>query len=160
MLPARQRLEKFLAERSGASAINIEQLTSDASTREYFRISWEPKTAIACVYPVQNDPQERNYIDVTNLFLSAALPVARIFEVDSDLAIIIHEDFGDKILRGVLESSQADEKEKWLHESIRLIAKIQAATDKAYELNSIASKLRFDEEKLLWELNFFKTHYF
>ena len=41
-----------------------------------------------------------------------------------------------------------------------MIAKIQAATRIAYETNSIASRLKFDTEKLLWELDFFKTHYF
>lgn len=168
MLPARERLEKFLADRFTSAEIHIEQLTSDASTREYFRINWKPTapTAIACVYPVQNDPQEANYLDVTNLFLSGDLPVAEILDVDRELAIIVHEDFGDTILRNVLEAAEAAgtaaaaERESWLNSSIVLIAKIQAATGNAYEFDSIASRLRFDEEKLLWELNFFKTHYF
>ena len=47
-----------------------------------------------------------------------------------------------------------------LDEAISLIARIQTVTPIAYETNSIASKLKFDEEKLLWELNFFKEHYF
>ncbi|HEV7645861.1 MAG TPA: phosphotransferase [Pyrinomonadaceae bacterium] len=162
MLAARERLEQFLSARFDPAEIGIEQLTSDASTREYFRINWQlpSTTAIACVYPIKNDPQEENYLDVTNLFLSSGLPVAKILEVDRELAIIVHEDFGDKILRGILEKTGADERDMWLDRSIKLIAKIQAATDRAYELNSIASRLKFDEEKLLWELNFFKTHYF
>jgi aminoglycoside/choline kinase family phosphotransferase len=162
MLAAKERLEQFLTARFAPAEIKIEQLTSDASTREYFRVNWQPPatTAIACVYPVKNDPQEQNYLDVTGLFLSTGLPVAKILEVDSELAIIVHEDFGDKILRGVLETAEAGERDRWLDRSIRLIAQIQAATEKAYELNSIAARLKFDEEKLLWELNFFKTHYF
>jgi aminoglycoside/choline kinase family phosphotransferase len=159
MLPPRERLEQFLSKRFAPAEINIEQLTPDASTREYFRVNWKP-AAIACVYPVKDDPQEANYLDVTNLFLSAELPVAKILEVDRELAIIVHEDFGDNILRGVLEAVTADEREHWLDKAIKLIAEIQAATEKAYELDSIASRLKFDEEKLLWELNFFKTHYF
>ena len=159
MLPPRERLEQFLSERFAPAEINIEQLTPDASTREYFRVNWK-STAIACVYPVKNDPQEANYLDVTNLFLSAGLPVAKILEVDRELAIIVHEDFGDNILRGVLETATADEREHWLDKAIKLIARIQATTGKAYELDSTASRLKFDEEKLLWELNFFKTHYF
>ena len=43
---------------------------------------------------------------------------------------------------------------------LSLIAKIQSITNYRLRINSIASKLYFDEEKLLWELNFFKTHYF
>src|SRR4030095_11138346 len=41
-----------------------------------------------------------------------------------------------------------------------LIAKIQKATDKAFEMNSISSRLAFDEAKLSWELDFFFDHYF
>jgi aminoglycoside/choline kinase family phosphotransferase len=174
MLPARERLEEFLSKRFAPEEIKIDQLTSDASTREYFRVNWKPAApasvpaaasatataAIACVYPAQNDPQEANYLDVTNLFHQGGLPVAEIYEVDRELAIIVHEDFGDTILRNVLEVSSPEEREDWLDRSIGSIAKIQAATKKAYELDSIASRLRFDEEKLLWELNFFKTHYF
>jgi aminoglycoside/choline kinase family phosphotransferase len=159
MLPARERLEKFLAERFDSAQIKIEQLTPDASTREYFRINWKP-TAIACVYPVPDDPQEASYLDVTGLFQTAGLPVAEIYEVNKELAIIIHEDFGNKILRDVLATASQSERDEWLDRSITLIAEIQTATDKAFELDSVASRLRFDEEKLLWELNFFKTHYF
>lgn len=159
MLPARERLERFLAERFDPAQIRIDQLTPDASTREYFRINWDP-TAIACIYPASFDPKEQTYLDVTALFLAAGLPVAEIYEVDSEAGVIIHEDFGDRILRDVIETASGEEREEWLNRSITLIAQIQTATDKAFESNSVASRLRFDEEKLLWELNFFKTHYF
>jgi aminoglycoside/choline kinase family phosphotransferase len=162
MLPARERLEQFMAAKFEAADIRIDRLTSDASTREYFRINWNPAadTAIACVYPVQNDPQEASYLDVSKLFHDGGLPVAEIFMIDRELAIIVHEDFGDTILRNVLKSSAPGEREKWIDKSIALIAQIQAATRLAYDLDSVASRLSFDEKKLLWELNFFKTHYF
>ncbi|HUR96623.1 MAG TPA: phosphotransferase, partial [Pyrinomonadaceae bacterium] len=44
--------------------------------------------------------------------------------------------------------------------AVAMIPQIQAATQKAFELDSIASRLKFDTEKLMWELDFFKTHYF
>lgn len=160
MLPARERLETFLSAKFSSGDIRIEQLTSDASTREYFRVGWNGPTAIACVYPIQNDPQETNYLDVTALFLAGGLPVANILDADKELAIIIHEDFGDTILRGVLETVSYDKREEWLSKCLSLIAQIQATTEKAFKMDSIASRLKFDEEKLLWELNFFKTHYF
>ena len=156
----RQRLEEFLAEKNQPPVIS--QLTPDASTREYFRVKWFDQPAIACVYPF-NDLCQGQFdacLDVTNVFLSSDLPVARIFASDAEKAIIIHEDFGDTILRDVLLQSDETERDRLLNEAISMIAKIQAATPKAFELNSICSKLKFDEEKLLWELNFFKTHYF
>lgn len=154
----RARLEKFLTEKK--QPLDIEQLTPDASTREYFRVSWNGEKAIACVYPEIFVAREQSYLDVTNLFLVSGLPVARIYDFSETLGTIVLEDFGNTILRDVLLSSDAEKRESLLNEAIQLIARIQAATPKAFELDSIASRLKFDEEKLLWELNFFKEHYF
>jgi aminoglycoside/choline kinase family phosphotransferase len=153
-----ERLEKFLAQRNEKS--KIEQLTPDASTREYFRVDWNKAKAIACVYGEPFLEKEHSYIDVTNLFLVSGLPVPKIYDFDGELGVIVQEDFGDTILRGVLANADEEERDRLLNEAIALIARIQAATPKAFEVDSIASRLKFDEEKLLWELNFFKTHYF
>ena len=152
------RLKTFLTT-NGCSA-NFESLTADASTREYFRIDWKGTSAIACVYPEQFDPSESTYLDVTNLFLGADLPVAEIFSVDGELGVIVQEDLGDTVLRNVLDAEKADSDPRLLREAISLIARIQTATQRAYETNSIASRLKFDAEKLMWELDFFKKHYF
>ncbi len=153
-----ERLQEFLEKDNRKT--DIEVLTPDASTREYFRINWNDSTAIACVYSESFLAKEQSYIDATNLFLVGGLPVAKIFDFSENLGVIIQEDFGDTILRDVLAESDSGEKENLLDEATILIAEIQAATTKAFELDSIASRLKFDEEKLLWELNFFKTHYF
>ncbi|MEO6333653.1 MAG: phosphotransferase [Pyrinomonadaceae bacterium] len=152
------RLEQFLSEREEKP--NIEQLTQDASTREYFRIAWQGETAIACVYPEPFNAAEQTYLDVTNLFTKANLPVARIFDFDERLGVIAQEDLGDTILRDVLVESDDASRDVLVGEAVRLIARIQTATSRAFDLGSVASRLRFDTEKLLWELNFFKTHYF
>lgn len=152
------RLEKFLNERREQTS--IQQLTPDASTREYFRVAWRDDTAIACVYPEPFKASEQTYLDVTNLFAQADLPVAQILDFDEPLGVIVQEDLGDRILRDVLVESDESKREALIGDAIALITKIQAATPKAFELGSIASRLRFDSEKLLWELDFFKTHYF
>ena len=151
------RLEKFLTEHE--EKLNIEQLTPDASTREYFRVGWKGGTAIACVYPEPFVAAEQTYLDVTNLFATAAVPVARIFEFDETLGVIIQEDLGDMIVRDVLEQAHDTKaRELLIDAAIVLIVRIQAATPLAFELDSIASRLKFDTEKLLWELDFFKKH--
>lgn len=154
----RTRLEQFLDQRGQRDS--IEQLTPDASIREYFRIGWKGGSAIACVYPDSFVKAEQSYLDVTELFLAAGLPVAEILDFDEKLGVIIQEDLGDRILRDVMVEADEATKDKLILEAVALIPRIQAATSKAAELNSIASRLRFDTEKLLWELDFFKTHYF
>ncbi|MGD9589673.1 MAG: aminoglycoside phosphotransferase family protein [Pyrinomonadaceae bacterium] len=152
------RLEIFLADRG--ESLSFQQLTQDASTREYFRVGWRGSTAIACVYPEAFVEAEQSYLDVTKLFASASLPVAEVLDFDERLGVIVLEDMGDRILRDEIQASSAERREELIVEAIDLIPRIQAATAIASETGSIASKLKFDTEKLLWELNFFKEHYF
>lgn len=158
MSALRSRLEEYLRRKD--NQIAIQPLTPDASTREYYRISWRGRPAVACVYPEAFVASEQNYLDVSALFLRAGLPVAQVFDFDEDLGIIVVEDMGDVILRDSLSRLSGTERDRLINDAITLIARIQAATDEAYALNSIPSRLRFDSEKLNWELQFFKTHYF
>ncbi len=152
------RLKKFLDLRGRQT--DCEVLTADASTREYFRINWSGSSAIACVYPQSSDPAAGIYIDVSKLFLSAGLPVAGILDFDEELAIAVQEDLGDNILANALKGPAKENRSILIDNAITLIAEIQSATGLAFERNSIASKLKFDTEKLLWELNYFREHYF
>ncbi|MCA1589694.1 MAG: phosphotransferase [Acidobacteria bacterium] len=158
MYDSLSRLKLFLMSRGETD--DILRLTPDASTREYFRIGWKGERAIACVYPESFVAREHTYLDITNLFLSGGLPVADVFAYDESLGVIVQEDLGDRILRDVMLEADEQKREKLNFEAVSLIPKIQAATPIAVESGSIASRLCFDTEKLLWELAFFKTHYF
>ncbi|CDM65339.1 aminoglycoside phosphotransferase family protein [Pyrinomonas methylaliphatogenes] len=160
-IPARERLRLYL-ERSGCAvdASRIIALTPDASVRAYFRIPWHGATAVAAVYPEPFDPATHPFLDVTQLFAEAGLPVPQVIAVEGELGIIVQEDLGDRQLRNLLETASEDEREQRLEEAIGLIAQIQAATELAYARDSICSRLAFDEAKLSWELDFFYQHYF
>ena len=145
----------------------FQPLTPDASTRKYYRIAaaGQPdKTLIVSLYPSPFNPQENTFLDVTRLFEQASLPVPEIIDVAGTEGIILQEDLGDVSLATWL--SEADARgdaagaEEMLHHSIELIARIQSATVLAYTMNSVASRLAFDEDKLSWELNYFFDHFF
>lgn len=157
---ARDRLASYLAKRQSARKSEIVALTPDASTREYFRIPWDQGTAVAAVYPEPFDPEVHPYLDVTNLFVKCRLPVPKVHDADGAAGIIVQEDLGDRQLCQVFETASDEECEPLIEQAIEIIARIQAATPKAFEHDSIASRLAFDEVKLAWELNFFCEHYF
>jgi aminoglycoside/choline kinase family phosphotransferase len=92
--------------------------------------------------------------------MEAGLPVPEIYAVDGQNGIIVQEDLGDRQLYRVYESASEEEYEAYTEKAISLIAQIQAATEKAHQRKSIASRLAFDEAKLSWELGFFMEHYF
>jgi N-acetylmuramate 1-kinase len=155
---ARNRLADYLS-RHG-EPVELFALTPDASTREYFRIKWKGSSAVAAVYAEPFDPTTQPFLDVTRLFLEAGIPVPDLFAIDGEVGIIIQEDLGDRQLKDIVAGSTQEEIRAFQEKAITLIAKIQAATQRAYELDSISSRLAFDEEKLSWELDFFFRHHF
>jgi len=156
---AAERLLKFLAGH-GIKDKLIVPLTPDASTRNYFRIPWATGRAIAAVYPEPFDPDFHPYLDVTRLFLDNSIPVPDIYAVDGQCGVIVQEDLGDRQLFRLYESAPEDECDEYKERAVNLIAQIQKATEAAYEKQSIASRLAFDEAKLSWELDFFVEHFF
>ena len=156
---ASDRLARFITQQ-GITGGEVIPLTPDASTRKYYRIGWKKRTAVAAVYPEPFDPEFHPYLDVTRLFLECDIPVPEIYEVDGSAGIIVQEDLGDEQLFQTYENEAEEKCDEYKEQAIALIAKIQKATDKAHEMNSIASRLAFDEAKLSWELDFFFDHYF
>lgn len=157
--PASERLLRFL-ESEGIKSPLVVPLTPDASTRNYFRVSWKKGKAVAAVYPEPFDPEIHPYLDVTRLFLANGIPVPDIYAVDGQNGIIVQEDLGDKQLFRVYEAAPEEECDEYKERAVNLIAQIQKATADAYLRQSIASRLAFDEAKLSWEFDFFVEHYF
>jgi aminoglycoside/choline kinase family phosphotransferase len=158
-LSASERLYKFLESRHIKSPM-IVPLTPDASSRNYFRIPWEKEKAVAAVYPEPFDPDFHPYLDVTRLFLENDIPVPEIYAVEGQTGIIVQEDLGDRQLFKVYDEAPEDDCDEYKERAVNLIAQIQKATNQAFEKQSIASRLAFDEPKLSWELDFFVEHYF
>ena len=156
---AADRLARFITQQ-GIASPEVVPLTPDASTRKYYRIGWKKRSAVAAVYAEPFDPEFHPYLDVTGLFLECDLPVPEIYAVDGAAGIIVQEDLGDQQLFQVYDSESEEKCDEHKEQAIALIAKIQKATQKAYDMHSIASKLAFDEAKLSWELEFFFEHYF
>lgn len=158
-LSTTDRLLKFL-QSQGIKNPAIAALTPDASTRNYFRISWKKGKAVAAVYPDPFDPDLHPYLDVTRLFLDNEIAVPEVYAVDGAQGIIVQEDLGDRQLCRVCETASEHEAEDYKEQAIAIIARIQKATKNAYKAKSICSRLAFDEPKLSWELDFFVEHYF
>jgi len=147
--------------------VRFQALTPDASTRKYYRVfsgADSTETFIISLYLAPFNAHENSFVDVSQLFERAGLPVPRIIDVADTDGIILQEDLGDtslsKWLCNALESGDTKGAEAMLRWAIELIAQIQATTQNAHEINSVSSRLAFDEDKLSWELNYFFDHFF
>jgi len=160
-LSAETRLKLYLdLEQANLGIKQIESVTGDASTRQYFRVFTNTCALIASVYQEAFDQNTHPFCDVTELFLAAKLPVPKIVAVSGRFAIMLMEDLGDSRLQDWLVTVSKDEYKAAYKEAISLILAIQNVTNQAYQKNSISSRLAFDEAKLMWELDFFYEHYF
>lgn len=148
-------------------AVLLQPLTPDASTRKYYRVARAAQpheTFIISLYPTPFNPQDNSYLDVTRLFEQAQLPVPRVLDAAGTEGIILQEDLGDTSLTQFFSDAEESNDEAgaatMMRRALELIARIQAATPLAYEMESVASHLAFDEDKLMWELNYFFDHFF
>lgn len=138
-------------------------LTPDASTRKYYRVATATsprETLIISLYATPFNPQDNSFLDVTRLFEQAGLPVPRVIDAAGTEGIILQEDLGDESLARWLSGADESGADGMMKKAISLIARIQAATLLADEMNSVACRLAFDEDKLSWELNYFFDHFF
>jgi hypothetical protein len=147
--------------------VRFQALTPDASTRKYYRVfsGADPaETFIISLYPAPFNAHDNSFVDVSRLFERAGLPVPRIIDVADTDGIILQEDLGDVSLAQWLgdagERGDTKDVETMLRQAIELIARIQATTDLACEMDSVSCHLAFDEDKLSWELNYFFDHFF
>jgi aminoglycoside/choline kinase family phosphotransferase len=132
---ASDRLARFITQQ-GVASREVTPLTPDASTRKYYRIGWKKRTAVAAVYPEPFDPEFHPYLDVTRLFLDCEIPVPEIYAVDGNAGIIVQEDLGDRQLFHIYEEESEELCDEYKEKAITLIAKIQKATERAYDRES------------------------
>ncbi len=141
--------------------VDVVSITGDASTRQYFRaVLADGRTYVVAHYPEPFDSETLNYCDVTRLFLKAGLPVPILYDASGPRGMIIQEDLGDLRMQDWMGGAGGSRIELAYRRAIDLVIQIQEATDLARTIGSVASRLAFDEEKLMWEMNFFSRHYF
>jgi aminoglycoside/choline kinase family phosphotransferase len=156
-----QRVAEFLQEEfpHGYAPERVTQLQGDASTRQYFRFRQIDQSLVLAVYPDLFDPEDFSYQQIHDLFQEIALPVAKIITLDPERGLVLQEDLGDESLEKRLSVADGGERRDLLLAAIDHIVTIQGEGTKALRPAYQASELTFDQEKLNWELLFFRRHY-
>ena len=86
------------------------------------------------------------------------LPVPALIQTDSTEMIVIQEDLGDDLLEYVLNGRSESEVHDLYQLAVDLLVQMRKATD-GLKSGCRAFDLAFDEEKLMWEMDFFLTHF-
>ncbi len=160
--PVQQRLMEFIRRefRPGYNHYNVSKLIGDASARQYFRyVPQEGDSYILAVYPEPFEVESFAYHQIYQLFREIGLRVPRIRALDGRLGIVLQQDLGDTTLQKYFLAAPAGEKERRLREGIDCIVRIQLEGSPRLPPEAAGYSLAFDEEKLAWELGFFRRHY-
>ena len=160
--PVEERLANFLR-REFQPAYDEDKVSSvrgDASFRRYFRyFSHSDESFILAAYPEPFNEENFTYRQVHDLFREVGLPVPRILAMDGELGIVLQEDLGDQLLQRKLSGVVSLRGKALLLSAIDLLVTVQLEATAALRPEHEASRLAFDEEKLDWELAFFRRHY-
>ena len=140
---------------------SITKLPGDASTRRYYRIEAGGESFIVMRMERFADLQDRiPFLAVQRHLASAGVDVPAVLETNPEVGLILLEDLGDVTLLRHLQSVASPEVERRLYEQvIDSLVQMQVEASPDHRPAPIdAYKLRFDYEKLMWEMNFTIEH--
>lgn len=138
-----------------------EKLPGDASTRQYYRARAKGRSYI--VMRMEPFPKGTPFITVQKHLAAAGVDVPQVIETDPAQGFMLLEDLGDvTLLRQLQEVSNPDvERHLYCRVIDELVAmQVNAGPNKKPLKDFEPYKLRFDHEKLMWEVNFCIEHFY
>lgn len=143
---------------------SVQRIPGDASTRRYYRVLSEGKSYILMrMESFAQEGMKLPFIVVQKHLSTAGVDVPQILDVDPGKGFILLEDLGDvTLLRRLQEVCNADV-ERHLYERVidsLITLQLNAGPEKKPSSELQVYKLRFDHEKLMWEMNHTLEHFY
>ncbi|MEW6350498.1 MAG: phosphotransferase [Thermodesulfobacteriota bacterium] len=157
--PASEKLARFIdsPDWQGPVPVRVEPLLGDASTRTYARMHYaNGRTEIVSVAPKPGD--QSVFLEVQGFLAGLGLPVPGLIQSDQTKTIVVQEDLGDDLLEYALRGATESELAGLYQQAVDLLVELRKATD-GLDTGCGSFDLAFDEEKLMWEMEFFLTHF-
>ncbi len=157
----RARIDRFLDTAGpGRHSAAIVPLTGDAGDRQYFRVLRDdaPPQVIA-VYPGPLTFATLPFTNVARLLAAMPVPIPRILAHSDALGIIALEDLGDVTLQAHVAVTSFEARAALYRQAVSFINTIQRRGRELASPDYVSYDIAFDEEKLVWELQFFTTHF-
>lgn len=142
---------------------SITRIPGDASTRRYYRVNSGGTSLILMKMEAFSDQgTSLPFIAVQKHLATAGVDVPAILDMDSSQGFILLEDLGDVTLLRRLQGVSSADVERHLYERvIDSLVDLQIHASPARRPSSIeAYKMRFDRDKLMWEVNFCIAHFY
>ncbi|MBU6153170.1 MAG: phosphotransferase [Bdellovibrionales bacterium] len=165
-----QGMQTFI-ERSRAIQ-SIEKMPGDASTRRYYRIKTRDgdqglrTLVVMAMEPFEERGGSIPFLCIQKHLRRNGVDVPEVLDFDARQGFILLEDLGDTtLLRSLQDVADRAQERLFFEKAIDAVVNLHVATGPIHadevEKNVIDGfKLRFDEEKLLWEVNFTIEHFY
>lgn len=139
-----------------AEVTGMDKLAGDASNRQFYRLLFNSKPQSAIMMKLAQPEPGPNlpYIAIGRYFKEIGLPAPEIYHYDRQHGFLFLEDSGEKSLFDEIE--EKGYKRSYYRQAIDLLLLLQGEGSCRCDKNRLS--LAFDEEKFLWELNFFVEH--
>lgn len=150
------------ANSDGASGrVRTRKLAGDASLRRYYRVQEDDRTYVLLLTEAF-DPAAYDFLLVRAYLEKCGVPVPSVLAVDGAGGAILLEDLGDRTMLHQLGETQGEGPEMELfRKSLDLLADFHERTAAPAGQRPVPGfGLAFDEEKLLWEVDFTLEHLF
>jgi N-acetylmuramate 1-kinase len=150
--------EKHELEKDG---FRVEKLAGDASLRKYFRVYGNNESYVLMLTEAF-DPAKFDFLLVRDFLEKRGVPVPKLLAHDGAKGAILLEDLGDRTMLHRLGDWDTPEGERQLfRDALDLLVEFHSKTRcQPGEKPVPGFSLAFDEEKLMWEVDFTLEHLF
>ncbi len=142
---------------------SVIRLPGDASTRRYYRVQSDTQSTILMRMETFADKgADLPFLEVQRHLKSAGVDVPNILDFDPEKGLILLEDLGDVTMLRCLQDVSSPEVERHLYQRvIDSLVHLQCFASPPLKASNIEGyKLRFGEEKLLWEVHHTIEHFY
>lgn len=163
-----QGMQSFL-ERS-QTIQSIEKMPGDASTRRYYRVKTLSGGTLTSLVVMAMEPYEEQggsipFLAIQKHLKDAGVDVPNVLDFDPKNGYILLEDLGDvTLLRRLQNISNPAEERAYFEKTIDALVALHSHSGPAHVKKGTPPiegfKLRFDYEKLMWEVNFTIEHFY
>jgi aminoglycoside/choline kinase family phosphotransferase len=159
--PIRAEFTRLFQEWSGEYPQTISALPESGSYRLYARIAGPTRHAVAVYY---HDLKENlAFMGFARHFRKSGIPVPEIYCASPDCLCYLQEDFGDDDLFGILQHPENPDNSEirgdMLKKVVEWLPKIQIGGHQDLDYNLAYPRKVFDQQSMLWDLNYFKYNF-
>ena len=154
------KIKDYLGSHGYGADFSVESIAGAGSGRRYYRISSGERTSVLQVSSELNEDFKK-FVENSQVFRAAGLPVPKLFCVDEESVQILQEDLGSRrLLDDVSPDRPQSGSVRILYpEVIEALIRWQNASQSLFSTHTDIWLRRFDFAALKWETDYFTENY-